>query len=96
MALPSPYIPQAVFAAEQAGHHTPPRVFIAPARYVQGAGVIERLGHYLSLVPSRCAGILISAGGRRRIGPQIIASLRAAGIESAVATFGGECSVEDV
>ena len=96
MAVPDPYLPQNVFAPQVDGYGAVPRVLIAPQRYVQGDGIIRELGRYLSLVPSERASILISAGGQRRIGPRIIESLRAAGIESVVATFQGECSVEEV
>jgi len=90
-----PYMPQAVFAPDSSGTAVP-RVMIAPQRYIQGDGVIDGLGRYLSLVPSRRAGILISAGGQRREGARILAGLRAAGIEPTVATFGGECSLEEI
>ena len=96
MSATDPYAPQAVFAPDTDGRGVVPRVFIAPQRYVQGDGVIEHLGRYLSLVPSRRTAVLISAGGMRRDGERILASLRAAGIEPVVATFGGECSLDEV
>jgi hypothetical protein len=62
---PPPFSPDAIFAA---GHATLPAVLAAPARYIQGNGVLGQLGQYLSLVPSRRPVILISAGGQRRDG----------------------------
>ena len=49
-------------------------------------------GRYLPVVPSRRTAILISAGGQRRQGARIKASLDQADIESAFVTFGGEIS----
>jgi glycerol dehydrogenase len=95
MSTAAPYSPLAVFAPE-GDRHGVPRVFISPQRYVQGDGVLDSLGRYLSLVPSRCAAVLISAGGLRRDGDRILASLRAEGIGAVVATFGGECSLEEI
>lgn len=91
---PDPYFPSLVFAPE--GPVGAPRVFIAPQRYVQGPGVLDRLGRYLSLVGPRCAAILVSAGGERRHGDALRASLRAADIAPVFRTFGGECSLEEV
>lgn len=96
MSPADPYLPQSVFAPEAPGGRPVPRAMIAPQRYIQGDGVTDSLGRYLSLVPSRHAGILITAGGQRREGARLLASLRAAGIEPTVATFHGECSLEEI
>ena len=50
----------------------------------------------MPVVPSRRTAILISAGGQRREGIRIKASLDAAGIESVFVTFGGECSISEI
>jgi glycerol dehydrogenase len=71
-------------------------VFIAPQRYVQGEGALAHIGRYLSLVRARRVAILISAGGQARHGAVLADSLRGAGIESVVSTFGGECSLEEI
>ena len=92
----TPYLPRRVFSVEEGESSSVPRVFISPHRYVQGDGVIDHLGRYLTIVPSRQTAILISEGGRRRFGPRLVESLKEAQIESVVVTFCGECSSEEV
>jgi len=92
-----PFTPHAVFGAGIiTADGTPPQVLAAPSRYIQGDGVLGQLGRYLPVVPSRRTAILISAGGQRREGARIKASLDAAGIESVFVTFGGECSIFEI
>jgi len=92
MQISNGYVPNEIFAP--AGE--PPRVFIAPQRYIQGKDVLAHIGRYLSLVRARRAAVLISAGGQTRHGGLIADSLRAARIDSVVCTFGGECSLEEI
>jgi len=92
----TPYTPQSVFAHDDGDHHCVPQVLIAPSRYVQGSGTLEHLGRYLSLVPSRRAAVLLSAGGRHRDGARLSKSLGSAGVGAEMVTFGGECSLEEV
>ena len=92
---PPPYVPRAIFAPEESSAPVP-RVLVAPNRYVQGDGVLDHVGRYLSLVPSKRTAVLISRRGQRSDGVRLQRSLRDAGIESVVVTFAGECSVEDV
>lgn len=94
MEISSSYLPNGVFAPD--GAAAAPRVFIAPQRYIQGKDVLAHMGRYLSLVRARRAAILISSGGQARHGGALAASLRAAGIDSVVSTFGGECSLEEI
>ncbi len=94
MEIADGYLPGNVFAPD--GAAGAPRAFISPQRYIQGGGVIAHLGRYLSLVRTRRAAILITAGGRKRHGRILDASLRAAGIEGVDCTFGGECSLEEI
>ncbi|WP_295456622.1 glycerol dehydrogenase [uncultured Thiodictyon sp.] len=96
MSAPLPYLPQRVFAAEDGTHGIVPQALIAPPRYVQGPNVWERLGRYLSLIPSTNAAILISAGGQRRDGARLLQSIRSAQIAATTVTFHGECSQEEV
>lgn len=91
---PDPYFPSLVFAPD--GPVSAPRVFVAPQRYVQGPGVLAHLGRYLSLLGPRRAAILISAGGARRHGEVLRASLGAADVTPVLCTFGGECSLVEV
>lgn len=92
----TPYAPQSVFSHEDGDHRCVPQVLIAPARYVQGSGTLEHLGRYLSIVPSRRAAVLLSAGGRHRDGARLSKSLRSAGVDAEMVTFEGECSLEEV
>ena len=96
MSSPPPYVPQAIFAPEDGDSALVPRVLVAPNRYVQGDGVLDHVGRYLSLVPSRRAAVLISKRGQRSDGLRLMKGLRDAQIESVVVTFGGECSYEEV
>jgi glycerol dehydrogenase len=92
MQISNAYVPQTVFAPAGAA----PRVFISPQRYIQGKDVLAHMGRYLSLVRARRVAILISAGGQARHGRVLDGSLHAAGIDSVVCTFGGECSLEEI
>ncbi len=90
---PAPYLPHGLFM--RAGLE-PPRVLIAPQRYIQGDGVLDQTGRYLSLVNSQRVGILISRRGQHSEGARLLKSLESVGIESVVATFNGECSLEEI
>ena len=96
MSSPATYIPGSIFSVEEGENTSVPRVFIAPHRYIQGDGILDHLGRYLTIVPSKQAAILISEGGRRRIGERLEESLNNAQIDSVVITFNGECSREEV
>jgi len=86
------YFPQAIFGSNE----SLPRVLIAPQRYIQGPGVIDRVGTYLSLVPAKRAGILISKRGQRADGVRLVDSLKRSGIEYKINTFNGECSIDEI
>ena len=96
MSVPIPYIPQAVFSTEEEEEASVPRVLIAPQRYVQGDGILDHLGRYLSIVPSERVAILIDEDGRQRDGARLLKSLNSARIDSEVVIFHGECSTEEV
>ncbi|MEJ2109853.1 MAG: glycerol dehydrogenase [Acidobacteriota bacterium] len=91
-----PFFPQAVYSISATKNADPPRVLIAPARYVQGPGTLHLLGRYITLVPGYRPLILITEGGRKRFGERIEASLSGESIHSCIEIFGGECSVEEV
>ena len=78
------------------GNQDPPRVLISPHRYIQGKDVLEHLGRYLSILPSRRPVTLMTEGSRQRVGETIEASLKRAGIETHTEIFRGECSREEV
>jgi glycerol dehydrogenase len=96
MSSSAPYSPQSVFSRGDGPGRAEPRVLIAPARYVQGDGVLDQLGRYLPLIPSQHPAILLSKGGRRREGQRLSASLSTAQIDCQMVEFQGECSVEEV
>ncbi|HSM34801.1 MAG TPA: hypothetical protein VK837_00260, partial [Longimicrobiales bacterium] len=47
------------------------RALIAPARYVQGPGVLDDLGRYVSPLRVSRAALLLSPGGSTRFGGRI-------------------------
>ncbi len=71
------------------------RIFISPSKYVQGAGELDKLGEYTKAYGSK-ALVVISAGGLKRFGDRVSASMEAAGIEVAYDNFNGECSQAEV
>jgi glycerol dehydrogenase len=92
-----PYMPHQLYArgasdtsATAAG--SMPRVFIAPQRYIQGDGVLDDIGRYMTLVNADRVAILLSARCRSNEGERLIRGLATAGVEVVTATFGGECS----
>jgi len=91
MTDPAPYSPHGLFASPR-----PPRVMIAPQRYIQGDGVLDETGRYLSLLKSQRAAILISRRGQQAEGKRLLARLESVGIDPVVVTFNGECSLEEV
>jgi glycerol dehydrogenase len=95
MPTPEPFLPHAILAVEDADPPSVPRVLVGPHRYIQAPGVLDHLGRYLSLVPSRRPAVLISEGGQRRFGARIADSLGEAGVEAVTVSFGGECSVAE-
>ena len=85
---PSPFEPAAIYGEGP----SPSRVLIAPHHYVQGPGVLERLGEHLALAGSRRPATLLTAGGRRRHG-DALGDLRR---EAVLADFRGECSRAEI
>ncbi len=71
------------------------RVFISPSKYVQGAGELDRLGEYTKVYGKK-ALVIISAGGKKRFGERVEASLTAAAVECAFDEFNGECSQAEI
>ncbi len=96
MKLSTAYLPHAIFAPGDRGDLPVPRVFIAPQRYVQGQGVLGGIGRYVSLTNAKRVALLMSERGSRNEGVLLRDSLRAAGIESVVRIFRGECSLEEI
>lgn len=96
MKISDTYLPHEVFLPDAASGHPAPRVMLAPPRYIQGQGVLDGVGRYLSLLGARRAAVLITQRGQRSEGPRLFASLRSKGIEWTVCGFHGECSLEEI
>jgi glycerol dehydrogenase len=92
---PSPYLPEEIFGVPT-NSGSAPRAFIAPQRYIQGLGVIDRLGEFVSLVGTTSVAVLASSRAQEGDGSRASVALTAGGIESRFATFGGECTLEEV
>jgi glycerol dehydrogenase len=88
--------PQAIYSLSPLTGGDPPRVLMAPSRYIQGNGVLDLLGRYLSLVPSSRPLVLISERGVRRLGRRIEAGLSCESVKGQIEIFRGECSTEEV
>jgi glycerol dehydrogenase len=91
----TPYLPDEMFAVPTA-NGTAPRAFIAPQRYVQGLGVLDRLGELIGLVGATNAVVLASARAQSEEGIRAERSLTTSGVASRFAPFGGECTLEEV
>ncbi len=87
------YLPQNVFATADG---KTPRVMIAPQRYIQGDGVLDHLGKYLSLVHTKRSGVLVSRRGLQADGARVLQSMKSAAIEAVISTFNGESSLEEI
>ena len=96
MQTPEPYQPASIYAPHGDDGAVTPRVFIAPQRYIQGPGVLDSIGRYLTLVNVRRVAILISERGRASEGPRLLSSLESENIESVLCRFGGETSLEEI
>lgn len=73
-----------------------PRIFGTAARYIQGPGVLESAGYYLSRLGfSRCA-VLASSRGMAAEGGRVQASMVEAGLLPEPLIFGGECSYQEI
>lgn len=96
MSLPPAFDPQAVYSPAGDNNQLVPRVFISPQRYIQGNGVVDSTGRYISLMKAKRAGVMASKRGLGAEGARVVASLEAADIEVAVTTFNGESSTQEI
>ncbi|MEE8041164.1 MAG: iron-containing alcohol dehydrogenase, partial [Pseudomonadales bacterium] len=96
MSLPPAFDPQAVYSPAGDNNQLVPRVFISPQRYIQGNGVVDSTGRYISLMKAKRAGVMASKRGLGADGARVVASLEAADIEVAVTTFNGESSMQEI
>ena len=96
MQTPESYQPASIFSPRAGDGAATPRVLIAPQRYIQGPGVIDNIGRYLTLVNVRRVAILISDRGRASEGPRLLSSLESENMEAVFCRFGGETSLEEI
>jgi glycerol dehydrogenase len=75
---------------------TPIKLFISPSQYIQGHGVLSRLGQYLSVCAHGGAGVVITPGRDRVLGETIDASLKNAGFALGKTIFQGESTLQEV
>ncbi len=73
----------------------PIQLFISPSQYIQGRGVVNLLGEYLSLCVSGCVGVLITPGRERALGDSVDKSLNNAGFTVRETIFQGESTLEE-
>ncbi len=71
------------------------RTFVAPSRYVQGAGAVEALGALVARRRERAA-VLVDRPLVDSIGGRIIGSLEAAGVPSLMVPVSGEVTLERI
>ena len=88
------FFPQPIYA--HAGADATTRVLVAPAKYIQGPGVLKHAATYLSQLGWQQVGILASARGHASQAGELAQSLRHAGRSAVAETFAGECSAEAV
>ncbi len=74
-------------------HRGPIQLFVSPSQYIQGRGVVDLLGEYLSLSLSGCAGVLITPGRDLVLGKIVDKSLNAAGFAVRKTIFQGESTL---
>ena len=96
MSQPPAFDPQAVYAPAGDNNQLVPKVFVSPQRYIQGNGVLDNTGRYLSLMKIKRAGVMASKRGFRADGGRVVASLEAAEIDVAITTFTGESSIREI
>jgi glycerol dehydrogenase len=90
------YTPHEPFAGPALESGALPRVFGSPARYVQGEGVIDRAGRYLSRLGFGHCAVLCSERCRDAEGSVLLNSLQREGLRAQVLLFGGECSLQEI
>ena len=78
------------------GDHMPPLVMAAPQRYIQGPGVISRIGRYIGIINVKRAAILASRRAIVAEGARVTESLQSNHIESVDCIFDGECSLQEI
>lgn len=89
--MPDPYLPSDVFGALDGA-----RVFASPGRYVQGPGLVDRIGDLVAPLEPRVVAVLASPGRIREAGDRLTQALAADHVTVLIAEFGGESSLEEI
>ncbi|MBC5788379.1 MULTISPECIES: glycerol dehydrogenase [Clostridiaceae] len=71
------------------------KVLISPGKYIQGSGEMKKIGEYAAGYGKK-ALILISSGGKKRIGAEIEASFQNQDCTYQFDLFNGECSKNEI
>ncbi|MBQ9437904.1 MAG: iron-containing alcohol dehydrogenase, partial [Lachnospiraceae bacterium] len=71
------------------------KVFISPAKYVQGPGELDNVGAYAEKLGKK-ALCVISEGGRKRVGEKITSSFAKSEAECTFELFNGECCDKEI
>ncbi len=72
------------------------RIFGSPGRYVQAAGLIDQVGPHVAKLGAKRVAILCTPRSQRSEARRLMASLHESGIKTVIASFGGECSLQEV
>lgn len=73
-----------------------PRIFGSPGRYVQAAGLIDHAAEHIGKLKAKRVAILCTARSQRHEARRLVDNLHAASIGTVIATFGGECSRQEI
>ena len=93
--MAEPFVPFDVYP-QPGSDGLPPRVLVAPPKYVQGPGVLKNFGHYLKLYAYSRAGVLASPRGHSAQAGVVASAIEQEGTSVCVSVFGGECSLEEI
>ena len=96
MEISKTYFPHEIFRPTANSKNSLPRVFIAPQRYIQGNGILDDIGRYLTLLKAKQVAVLISARGQKNEGERLLKSLSGAEITPLFRIFKGECSLNEI
>ena len=89
--MSDPYLPSEALGALEGA-----RVFASPGRYVQGPGLLDRIGDLLTPMGTGVVGVLASPGRYEAEGARLGRALDSAGFTAHFADFGGESSFEEI
>lgn len=77
------------------GHTIMAKILFSPGKYIQGPGEIKNLGSYAAALGKK-ALILISAGGKKRSGENVVSGFENVDCTAEFEIFHGECSYNEI